>query len=91
VRYAADVGHDDTVMTIVNATTVFQKNEFKEMVEEYSNKQLDKEMLSYIKECMNRLDYVEGVDYGQVLRIRRQNQNQRNMNKNSGINWFGKN
>jgi hypothetical protein len=91
VRYAADVGHDDTVMTIVNATTVFQKNEFKEMVEEYSNKQLDKEMLSYIKECMNRFDYVEGVDYGQVLRIRRQNQNQRNMIKNSGIKWFGKN
>ena len=32
VRYAADIGHDDTVMTIINTTSIFPKNEFKEMV-----------------------------------------------------------
>ncbi len=93
VRYAADVGHDDTVMTIVNSTSIFGKNEFKEMVEEYSSTQLDKEFLQYIRECMNNIDFVEGVDYGQVLRVKNNVKNT-NKFKNSvinGNNWFGKN
>jgi hypothetical protein len=76
-RYAADVGHDDCVMTIVNTTSIFQRNDFKEMVEEVSTSELDKEHLQYINECLNNIDFVEGVDYGQVLRVRRQYQNQR--------------
>lgn len=93
VRYAADVGHDDTVMTIVNSTSIFGKNEFKEMVDEYSTTQLDKEFLQYIRECMNNIDFVEGVDYGQVLRVKNNVKNS-NKFKNgmiNGNNWFGKN
>ena len=90
-RYAADVGHDDCVMTIVNTTSIFTKNEFKEMVDEFANKQLDREMLNYINNCMNNIDYVQGVDYGQLLKVKNQIKNT-NKYKNSSIrgsNWFG--
>ena len=92
IRYAADVGHDDTVMTIVNSTSIFSKNEFKEMIDEFSTTQLDKEFLQYIRECMNNIDFVEGVDYGQVLRVKN---NVKNTNKFkngliNGNNWFGR-
>lgn len=84
VRYAADVGHDDTVMTIVNATTVFPKHEFSEMVEDWSAKFVNKEYMAYINECLKNSDYVEGLDYGLVLKIRRQQMNRIKGNSN---NW----
>jgi hypothetical protein len=91
-RYAADVGHDDTVMTIVNATTVFGRHDFTEMVEEWSSKFVDKEFMSYVNEALKNMDYVEGVDYGQVLKIRKQKMNRFKDNSGfgSGTNWFGK-
>jgi hypothetical protein len=89
VRYAADVGHDDTVMTIVNSTSIFKKNEFREMVEEWSTKFTDRDLMSYINGCLKNIDYVEGVDYGQVLKVRRNFQN-RNKNNGFGNNNVGK-
>lgn len=94
IRYAADVGHDDCVMTIVNATSIFNKNEFKEIVEDYMDQQMDTEMKSYINECLKNSDYFESVDYTQVLNVRRRylsnrptsNNNNNNFNNN---NWFG--
>ena len=94
VRYAADVGHDDTVMTVVNATSIFSKLEFKEMVEEWGNKNSPKEFMSYVNECMRNLDYVQGVDYGQLLNVRRQvisrNKITNSGSNTNGINWFNK-
>jgi hypothetical protein len=89
-RYAADVGHDDTVMTIVNSTSIFAKNEFKEMVEEWGNNFSDKEFMNYVNQCLKNLDFVQSVDYSQVLRIRKQKMN-KYKNTDSGINWFGTN
>jgi hypothetical protein len=92
-RYAADVGHDDTVMTIVNATTVFGRHDFSEMIEEWSSKFVDKEFMSYVQETLKNMDYVEGLDYGQVLKIRKQQMNRFKANNNgfgTGTNWFGK-
>jgi hypothetical protein len=89
IRYAADVGHDDTVMTLVNMTSIFQKSEFKEIVEDYGNK--NKSFMDYINKCMNESDFVEGLDYGQVLRARKQFINRPKPNNySSGNNWFGK-
>jgi hypothetical protein len=88
-RYAADVGHDDTVMTIVNSTSIFAKNEFKEMVEEWGNNFSDKEFMNYVNQCLKNLDFVQSVDYSQVLRIRKQKMNK--YKSDSGINWFGTN
>jgi hypothetical protein len=50
--------------------------------------------MSYVNDCMRNMDYVEGVDYGQVLKVRRQMMNKvKNSNNTnvSGINWFNKN
>ncbi len=92
VRYAADVGHDDTVMTLVNLSSVFSKNEFKEMVEEWGTK-TNKSFMDYVDKCMNESDFVEGMDYGQVLRARRQfmSRPKPNYSSNNINNWFGKN
>jgi hypothetical protein len=92
IRYAADVGHDDTVMTIVNATSIFSKPEMKEICEDWMSKFVDRELATYINDCLKNVDYVEGVDYGQVLKVRRQYINR---NRGGGSNsyqtgsWFG--
>lgn len=85
-RYAADVGHDDCVMTIVNASTVFSKYDFREMVEEYLDS--DTTFKTYVNDCLKNVEYNEVADYGQLLRVRRQVLN--NKSFNSGKNWYGK-
>ena len=52
---AADAGHDDCVMTIVNATTVFNRNDFIEMVDEWMNKSVDKDFLTYINDILKNI------------------------------------
>jgi len=89
VRYAADVGHDDTVMTIVNASSIFAKHEFREMVEEWSRTNSPKDFMDYVNNELRQIDFVEGVDYGQVLRARKINKSKKLWNNNSNINWFG--
>ena len=92
VRYAADVGHDDTVMTVVNTTSIFSKPEFKEMVDEWGNNNAPKEFMERVNAFLNQQDFVEGIDYGQVLRIRKQQLDRGRVNDASskGINWFNK-
>jgi hypothetical protein len=85
-RYAADVGNDDSVMTIVNATTIFGRHDFAEMVEDWSTKFVDKEFTNYVQQSLKSMDYVDGLDYGQVLKIRKQQMNR--YKGNQGKNWF---
>ena len=91
-RYAADVGHDDCVMTIVNTTSIFSKNDFKEMVEDTLQK--DYTFKSYVEECLKNLEYTETIDYSQLLSVRRKvlsrNKNVNDVNS-TGINWFNSN
>jgi hypothetical protein len=49
--------------------------------------------MNYVKECLKNMDYVEGTDYGQVLKIRKQimNRNKNSGSNTNGINWFGTN
>lgn len=89
VRYAADTGNDDCVMVIVNASTVFKKADLKEMVEEWMRNNLYKEMINYIDDCMRKIEYVEAVDYTQVLNVRRQVRNSYNYNQQQ-YNPYGK-
>ena len=89
IRYAADVGHDDTVMTIVNTTSIFSKSEFRELTDEWLNKFMDKEMASYINTCLKQVDYVEGMDYSQVLNVRKRYMNRNKGGSGAGGNWFG--
>jgi hypothetical protein len=88
-RYAADVGHDDCVMTIVNATSAFVKNDFKEMVEDTLQKDISFKI--YVEDCLRNLEFTETVDYTQLLNVRRKilNRNKTVNDTNStGVNWF---
>jgi hypothetical protein len=72
VRYAADgSSHDDTVMTLVNLTAIFGKNDFKGMVEDVFDNLGNTEIQNLIDEVMKRIEYTEGVDYKQLLDLRR--------------------
>jgi len=71
VRYAADIGHDDTVMTLVNMSSVFSKYEFREMVEDYARTKLEGHRLSYYNQILDRKDYTEGNDYSALLSVNR--------------------
>ena len=92
IRYAADGNaNDDSVMTLVNMTSIFNKNEFKEMVEDYGNN--NKSFLDYANKCLSEIDYVEGLDYSQVLKVKNKYKNRfkPNYSQNNMNNWFGKN
>ncbi len=69
VRYAADIGHDDTVMTLVNMSSIFSKFEFREIVEDYANKNVEPQKLSYFNSILNRKDYIEGNDYSSIISV----------------------
>jgi hypothetical protein len=71
IRYAADMGHDDTVMTLVNLSSVFSKYEFREIVEDYASKIVDPSKLSQYRNMLGKVDYVEGVDYQALLNVNR--------------------
>jgi len=87
VRYAADgSSHDDTVMTIIDMCAIFQKNEFKQMVEEYYET-TDEYFRSKINEVLTSLEYVEGVDYSQLLDIRRKKIYQNRYKNDVLSNW----
>jgi hypothetical protein len=92
IRYAADIGHDDTVMTLVNAASVFSKYDFREMIEDCAPKIVDSNLLTQYKDILKRSDYRESVDYTSVINVNRQRKfmNQyKDSNNNGGKNWFG--
>ena len=62
-------------MTIVNATSIFKKSEFKEMIEDHHNSILDTQLRTYIENSLKDVDYSEGVDYNQLLKIKNQLKN----------------
>jgi hypothetical protein len=87
IRYAADgSSNDDTVMTIVDMCSVFQKNDFKQMIEDYFDSMQDTEFISYVNETLGNIEHIESVDYSQLLNIRR---NRMNRYKNDTISDLG--
>ena len=72
VRYAADIGNDDCVMTLVNTSSVFSKHSWKELVEDYAPSILDTYVLDRYKEHLKNVDYQEATDYRALLNVRRQ-------------------
>lgn len=71
VKYAADTGHDDTVMTLVNICTLFEKDSFKEIVAEYSETH-DYHNNQRFNNILNDLndDGEYGIDYGGFLKAK---------------------
>lgn len=78
IKYAADTGNDDTVMTIVNASSVFKKYAYKEMVEEIAPMLVDSNTLKYFNDILRNQDYRDmnddgGSDYTALLNVQRRN------------------
>jgi hypothetical protein len=72
IRYAADgSAHDDTVMTIIDMCSIFEKNNFKQICEEYIENINDSVEKNYIKSIFQELEASQGTDYTQLLDIRR--------------------
>lgn len=93
IKYAADVGNDDCVMSVVNASSIFEKNEFKEICEDYLESYVDSETKEYINECLKNSDYFEAIDYGSFLKTKRKYINSKTFSnkvksRNNGSNWF---
>lgn len=90
IRYAADgSSNDDVVMSVVDMCAIFQKNEFKQIIEEYAETIEDKSFITYINETLNQLDFIESVDYSQVLNIRRRRLNRyKNDTMSNSLNGF---
>ena len=57
-------------MTVVSMCSVFQKVQFHQMVEEYIE-ELNGEIKDSIKEFLNNEDYIEPINYSQILDIRK--------------------
>lgn len=74
-------------MTIVNMTTIFNKHEFNEMIEEWSSKYVDKEYMNYVNDCLKNMEYIETTDYNSFMKIRRQALSRKNVNINNST-WY---
>jgi hypothetical protein len=96
IRYASDIGHDDTVMTLVDGSTVFSKPSYREMVELYAEQNIPREKLNYWYSILKELDYTEIVDYSTIIninkqrRLREQLESSRTKVYGNNGNWFGK-
>lgn len=82
IRYAADgSAHDDLVMSLINSSSSFKKLQFQEMVQEWLDNYETDETRRYINECLEQSEYIESVDYKQVLDVRKRNNNFRPRNR----------
>lgn len=92
VRYAGDSGNDDTVMTVVNASTVFAKNDYKEMVDDYARTLLESsEYKKYSDHINQNTEYVEATDYTALLNVnRRRKLNKQTQVYQPKIDWHNK-
>jgi len=67
--YSADgSSHDDTVMSIIDMCAIFEKSNFRQMVEDYAESLQDKSVLN---DLFNNLEHIDPISYSQVLDIRR--------------------
>lgn len=89
IRYASDIGNDDCVMTLVDCSSVFAKNEYKQMVEDYADNFLEKDRLNYFNSILKQVDYTEGNDYSSIINVNRQRKAMKQMRQmGMGGTWF---
>ena len=90
IRYAADTGNDDTVMSIVNASSVFSKFNFREMVESSAHELVDANTLAYFNDILKNREFADTSiisDYSSILNVNRQRKFMSQYNT-STRNWF---
>lgn len=84
-RYAADIGNDDIVMTVVNLSSCFEKYNYKELVEDYVKRKFDP---SFIDDCNKfldqNIDYTETTDYESFISVSRRIRAMKQLNNRLG-------
>ena len=79
IQYKADRGFDDCVMTIVDASSLFSKHAFREMVESYASELVDKQTLKHFNSILNNSEFLDvNNDYNSLLSIRKRQYNKYN-------------
>jgi hypothetical protein len=90
VKYEADgSANDDTVMTLVNMSQVFNDNIFRDMVEEVMKEISGTEIGRFINQASKNVDYNEGIDYQALINVnkRRRVIDRRNKRIDEGENY----
>jgi hypothetical protein len=80
-KFAADVGNDDCVMTLIDASSVFKKTDYIQMCEDFANTELPSHRLVYFNSILREVEYKEATDYTALLNVNRQ---RRMMNQYKG-------
>jgi hypothetical protein len=88
IRYAADMGHDDTVMTLVNMSSVFSRYDYREMVEDYAPKLVDTSKINLFKSYLGKQEITEGTDYQSLLNVNRRRRLSQQVKLNSTKTWW---
>jgi len=91
VKYAADIGNDDLVMTVVELSSVFSKHEYKQMVDDYASLLVTKDVINYYNSILKAIEYTESADYSSIINVNRQRKmmsQYQKMNLSKG-GWFG--
>ena len=70
LKFSAESGHDDVVMTVVSAATFFGNVSFRNLVEEFVSRQ-DQVFRDWIDSKILKLDKPFGVDYSALLNVRK--------------------
>jgi len=71
ISYKADGSmNDDMVMTVVNVAYAMSKKSYRSFVEDLHH-EMDIETKNIIDKYLNEMEYIEAIDYSQVLEIRR--------------------
>jgi hypothetical protein len=88
IRYAADMGHDDTVMTLVNMSSVFSRYDYKEMVEDHAPKLVEPSKITLFKSYLGKQEITEGTDYQSLINVNRRRRLTQQVKLNSTKTWW---
>lgn len=88
IKYAADVGNDDCVMTLINASSIFKKSEYIQMCDEFANTELPQNKLKYFNSILKEVEYKEATDYSALLNVNRQRRLISQYKNGYKSNWF---
>lgn len=67
-RYAADIGNDDIVMTVVNSSSVFQKHPYREIVEDAAPVIAGSELYKHFQAILGNQVDENSINYSSIIR-----------------------
>jgi len=62
-KYESETGHDDCVMAIVGAASLYGNDGFKDLIDFFIEKELDDDYIKFIEHRLDQVEYPTGIDY----------------------------